>query len=188
MGYKDKDKQSLYQLIWMRERRQKWIDENGPCKKCGSKKKLGVVNTVYEKGRQYKRSCWSWSDENRAEHLKNCIVLCHAHALEFHAEEMKKRLLGKPGYNSKLTKEMVWSIRGRLLGKESVRAIAEAHGVHHSIISHIKNGYAWTSLKASSRKVWGIRACLEAPGKRKRPDRSQQPSQKYKHLFRDGKL
>ena len=35
MPYKDKEQQRQYQLTWIKARREKWFQENGPCVNCG---------------------------------------------------------------------------------------------------------------------------------------------------------
>lgn len=75
MGYKDPEKQRQYQREWMARRRQKWIDENGPCSKCGSPDDLQVDHL--DPSQKINHRVWSWSSERREAELAKCQVLCN---------------------------------------------------------------------------------------------------------------
>lgn len=163
MGYKDKEKQASYQNKWLIDRKRKWVTENGPCKKCGSDKELTVsksdltLKTV---------KVFSYSEAYRNEILAKCEVLCRkCHVAKF-SEIFKKRYTGNVGGAKCLTPSMVWSIRGRLLGKESMRQIADAYGLTHKTVGEIKSGHTWSWLKAGRRNVYGI---VSKEEKKKRP-------------------
>lgn len=74
MPYADKDKQRGYQRTYLARRRNKWIQENGPCKKCGSTEQLVVDHK--DAGSKVTHNVWSWSEARRAEELAKCQVLC----------------------------------------------------------------------------------------------------------------
>jgi hypothetical protein len=74
MPYADKEKQKEYQRIWYTRRRQQWIEENGPCKECGSKEKLEVHHK--DPSKKISHNVWSWKEERRLKELAKCEVLC----------------------------------------------------------------------------------------------------------------
>lgn len=58
----------------VRARRVKWLEENGPCVKCGSDENLEVDHI--DPSEKTSHRIWSWSDERREAELKKCQVLC----------------------------------------------------------------------------------------------------------------
>lgn len=65
-----------YQRKWLKARRDKWIQENGPCKKCGSYEEL-EVDHIDRSTKSLKPShVWSLTEVKRLEELKKCQVLC----------------------------------------------------------------------------------------------------------------
>lgn len=66
-----------------RRLRQEWLDENGPCKNCGSTKRL----EAHHEGDKKTHRVWSMSEEKRRKELKKCIVLCRSCHLERHYPE-----------------------------------------------------------------------------------------------------
>lgn len=78
MGYKDPDKQREFQREWMRKRRQKWIDKNGPCRQCGSSVKLEVDHIDPDTKLLNPARLWSLSEAKRNAELAKCQVLCGA--------------------------------------------------------------------------------------------------------------
>ncbi len=75
MPYKDKQKQNKYLLDRLNRIRNSWLQENGPCGKCGSWKDLEVDHINPDKKECHK--VWSWSNERRERELKKCQVLCY---------------------------------------------------------------------------------------------------------------
>lgn len=153
MGYLDASRQSKYQTDWVRKRREAWLSENGPCKRCGSTECLRVVNRDADVTR---KNVFGWSDELRIPALKRCMVLCRPCMVKHHSEIMRKKLKGKRGVANTLTPEIVWAIRGRLLGRESLREIAEYYQIEHTTVTDIKKGRIWAWLTGGRRKVYGI--------------------------------
>lgn len=74
MPYKDKQKQNAYQNRHNLERRMMWINENGPCRQCGSFQDLQVdhINRL----EKVSHRIWSWSKARREEELRKCQALC----------------------------------------------------------------------------------------------------------------
>lgn len=153
MGYSDPSRQSAFQNKWLKDRREAWLKANGPCKKCKTWEKLRVIKddpsikTV---------KVFGWSEAGREEVLKKCKVLCQSCARKHYGAIFKKKYSGKMGEAEVLSAVMVWSIRGRLFGRESIREIARFYGVHHSTVMDIQHGRAWAWLKVGRRKVFGL--------------------------------
>ena len=81
MPYKNKEKQREYQRKWIAQRRQDWIDANGPCP-CGSSDRL-EVDHIDRKLKTLEASwIWSRSQKVREKELANCQVLCYDCHLE----------------------------------------------------------------------------------------------------------
>ena len=78
MPSKNKNKEYMreYQRNWMQSRRQAWIDENGPCKKCGTWDNLEVDHIDPKLKTLRASSLWSRTKEVRDKELANCQVLC----------------------------------------------------------------------------------------------------------------
>jgi 5-methylcytosine-specific restriction endonuclease McrA len=74
LGYKDPDKQREYQNQWIKKRRLKWLEENGPCVKCGSSDDLQVDHIDPDK--KFTHRIWSYGLKKRVAELENCQVLC----------------------------------------------------------------------------------------------------------------
>ncbi len=69
-----KDKMRAYQRQWWRNRRLKWLAENGPCVKCGSSLNLEVDHI--DPKTKVSHKVWSWSKPRREAELAKCQVLC----------------------------------------------------------------------------------------------------------------
>lgn len=65
-----------YQRNWMRARRQKWLQENGPCKHCGSWDSLEIDHIDPSLKTMQPTSIWSRTESVREKELANCQVLC----------------------------------------------------------------------------------------------------------------
>jgi 5-methylcytosine-specific restriction endonuclease McrA len=83
------DKKRNYQLRWIKLRRQEWIDQNGPCKNCGSNEKLTVDHIDRRSKVLSVSSVWSLARDNpkRLEELRKCQVLCEPCHLQKNFEE-----------------------------------------------------------------------------------------------------
>ncbi len=75
MPFASPEQRKAYQREWMRKRREQWISENGPCKRCGSKENLEVDHI--DRSTKIDHKVWSWSLERRTKELSKCQVLCH---------------------------------------------------------------------------------------------------------------
>lgn len=74
MGYKDKDKQRAYVREWVKQRRKKWLAENGPCVDCGSSENLEVDHV--DPLSKISHNVWSWREDRRLNELAKCQVRC----------------------------------------------------------------------------------------------------------------
>jgi len=89
MPIKDLEERRKYQREWQARRRQKWLQENGPCVDCGSWRRLEVDHV--DPSTKITHGVWSWSEKRRLEELKKCVVRCYrCHKLKT-AEENRKR-------------------------------------------------------------------------------------------------
>lgn len=96
MPYKATEKQRSYQAHWMWRRRMVWILEHGPCSQCGSSQDLRVVYKDPKEKTVKVAAIWSRKDEDRAQLLARCIVLCTVCALSKRHEERQPEH-GTPG-------------------------------------------------------------------------------------------
>lgn len=83
-----------YQKVWVRERRQDWINLNGPCKKCGSTQSLEIDHIDPKLKTMAASSIWSRRQEVREKELANCQVLCKKCHLEKTLSERPKPVHG----------------------------------------------------------------------------------------------
>ena len=72
--YKDPEKKREYQRKWMVARRQKWVEDHGPCAVCGSADRLEVDHK--DPRQKVTHRVWSWRKDKQAEELAKCQVLC----------------------------------------------------------------------------------------------------------------
>ena len=70
------EKKQKYQREWIKTRRQEWVEENGPCKHCGTWDKLEVDHIKPDLKSMHTASIWSRTAEVRKKELSNCQVLC----------------------------------------------------------------------------------------------------------------
>lgn len=83
-----------YQKNWIKKRRQDWIDENGPCKKCGSVESLEIDHIIPALKTMAASAIWSRTEEVRIKELANCQVLCKMCHLEKTLSERPKATHG----------------------------------------------------------------------------------------------
>lgn len=84
------EKKQKYQREWKNNRRQEWILENGPCKKCGSWNNLEVDHINPKLKTMEASSMWSRTKEVRDKELENCQVLCKSCHLQKTLSERPK--------------------------------------------------------------------------------------------------
>lgn len=163
MPYKDPIAQAKFQNEWAKKRRSDWIAAYGPCK-CGETKELYVAQKNPKK--RATSHFWTYSDEKRRKILRDCTVLCRSCRLKHWGDEFKRRYKGRQGKAQALTPAMVWSIRGQLLGRDSMREIARIHGLDHSVVADIQKGTIWSWLQGGRRQVYGIKRSKTSGSKR----------------------
>jgi 5-methylcytosine-specific restriction endonuclease McrA len=84
---KRKEYQRDYQRKWIKKRRQDWVDDNGPCRQCGSSESLEVDHIRREDKTMHTASIWSKRKEVRDLELSKCQVLCKVCHLKKTIEE-----------------------------------------------------------------------------------------------------
>jgi len=96
MAYKDKEKQREYQRKWISARRQEWIDENGPCTKCGLSDDPEVDHINKEDKSLTLSAVWGMNKDNpkRIAELAKCQVLCHDCHKEKSISEQRRKIHG----------------------------------------------------------------------------------------------
>jgi 5-methylcytosine-specific restriction endonuclease McrA len=83
MPRKDKKAHSRYCAEKCKQKRQFWLDVNGPCVRCGSSVDLEVDHINPSEKDDHK--IWSWTPVRRDAELVKCQVLCH----KCHAEKTR---------------------------------------------------------------------------------------------------
>lgn len=73
-----REEQREYQRKWIAQRRIAWVQENGPCAKCGSWLDLEVDHVDPALKAMFPRDIWSRRQEVRDAELAKCQVLCGA--------------------------------------------------------------------------------------------------------------
>lgn len=76
MGLDRKDYLRQYQLVWIKKRRDEWLAQNGPCKKCGSTEQLEVDHIDPSTKALNPTYIWSRKKADRDLELAKCQVLC----------------------------------------------------------------------------------------------------------------
>lgn len=74
MPYGNYEKQKSYCREWIAARRKAWLKANGPCVRCGSRKKLTVDHR--DPSTKVTHRIWSWSKKRREKELDKCQALC----------------------------------------------------------------------------------------------------------------
>lgn len=89
---KHREYMRVYQNRWLQNRRKQWLQENGPCKKCGTWENLEIDHIDPNQKKYEVSSLWSRKEEIREKELAKCQVLCKAHHRQKTSEE--NRLAG----------------------------------------------------------------------------------------------
>jgi 5-methylcytosine-specific restriction endonuclease McrA len=76
MPCRTKEEQREYQRLWVKGRRDAWIEENGPCSSCGSSEDLQVDHINRSTKSMNPSQIWSRKEEDRLKELSKCQVLC----------------------------------------------------------------------------------------------------------------
>lgn len=94
MPYVDHNVQRGYQNAWIKQRRERWLAEHGPCVSCGSWDELEVDHRDPE--RKLTHRVWSWSESRRLAELAKCQVLCRScHRAKTSAEQSRPIVHGR---------------------------------------------------------------------------------------------
>jgi len=65
-----------YQLAWIKRRRAEWIEEHGPCARCGSREDMEVDHVDRATKLLPPAKVWSLTKVKRDVELAKCQVLC----------------------------------------------------------------------------------------------------------------
>lgn len=148
MPLKTKEEQREYQRKWMAQRRQEWIDLNGPCKNCDSWDDLEVDHINPLTKTMNPSQIWSRKQEIRDEELAKCQVLCedcHKEKSKFQISLTHKDNSGENNPSSKLTKEDVEKIR-KLYNTNlyTQKELGIIYKVHRTMIGLIVRNKNWS--------------------------------------------
>lgn len=93
-----------FQREWLQKRRNKWLNENGPCRQCFSWKKLEVDHI--DPSTKITNKVWSWKESRRINELAKCQVLCEkCHQLKS-SKECRDRTFLVPKFDSGFCSEI----------------------------------------------------------------------------------
>jgi len=143
MAYKNLDSQREYQRLWNRNRRIRWLADNGPCTDCGTWEELEVDHENAKEKITHK--VWSWSELRRNQELSKCVVRCH----DCHAAKRivnREYAYGENHGNAQLTNNQVIDIRRRVASGERQVDLAKEFGVKKNTICDIINGRTWKTV------------------------------------------
>ena len=143
MGYRECTKQRRFQRRWMHRRRQEWIEQNGPCARCGSTEDLEVDHR--DPGQKVDHRVWSWSWPRREKELRKCQVLCRTCHLAKTAAEMR----GEGNPSVKLTETQVWEILEARRAGERLVDVAARYGIAFGTVGKITRGERWGHVHAA---------------------------------------
>lgn len=130
----------------MRNRRQSWIDENGPCIDCGSTENL-EVDHVNAKTKQYNPAqIWSRRKDVRDAELIKCVVRCNScHVLK--TKNNKEHSHGVNHGIAKVNVETVKELRIRYAReKVSIRSLAKEYNLGRGTVHDILRNVTWSHV------------------------------------------
>lgn len=130
MGYINKEQMRQWQLNWLRERRQKWLTENGPCANCGSDVKLEIDHRNPQE--KIAHAVWSWSEPRRLAELSKCQVLC--------ADCHKQKSNFELRRNRKLTESHVFQIWDLHQSGRATMGVSKELGLDRNVVRRVLNG------------------------------------------------
>lgn len=144
------DAKREYQRRWIAQRRQEWIDENGPCVDCGGSDRLEVDHADAKTKLMSPGTLWSKARTNpvRVIELAKCVVRCFScHKIK--TVENNEHPFGEKSGVSKLMETEVLEIREvYAFGGISLRDLAERYGVKKDAVHDIVRGRGWKQLAA----------------------------------------
>lgn len=141
MTYSDPAIQSAYQIAWMRERRNAWFAENGPCVDCSTWNNLQLDHV--DAKMKVSHNVWGWSEGRRAKELIKCVVRCApCHRLKTYVSNEYVR--GADVGSAKLTDAHVREIRSR--ATEDRNALAIEFNVSVSTIWRVITRKTWRHI------------------------------------------
>jgi hypothetical protein len=133
----DLQKQRAYQNEWIKQRRRRWTENNGPCVDCDSWEELEVDHQDWTS--KVTHRVWSWNKKRREAELSKCVVRCH----ECHVEKSRKdHNQGENHPCAILTEEQARYVRYESGDRKAID-IAVEFGVSLSCIYDIRRGRKW---------------------------------------------
>lgn len=145
MGYTG-EKKRLYQKQWMHNRRQYWLNENGPCIDCGSWEALEVDHIISSSKEFEISGLWSRKKEVREFELAKCVVRCQpCHVVK--TKNNNEKVHGEKFWSAILTEIEVVKIRNEHeFGHISRKELQFKYNVSKSTIRDIINRKTWRSV------------------------------------------
>ena len=132
-----------YQRKWIKDRRDVWVHENGPCQQCGSSDRLEVDHIDPTTKSMQVRSIWSRRLDVREAELAKCQVLC----FDCHLAKSKLDLrLVNQGAKNPSAKLSEIEAKYILDSNESVAVLADRFGVGKTTVYDIKRRRKWKHL------------------------------------------
>ena len=131
-----------YQVRWLRLRRDRWMEENGPCVKCGSDQSLELDHI--DPATKASHRVWSWRKSRRERELQKCQVLCH----ECHKAKTIREQRGENSPTAKLNADEVRAIHKAHRRGETQVSLSERFSVSRRQIGRITDGQRWAHIYA----------------------------------------
>lgn len=124
-------------------RRLKWINQNGPCKNCGSSEKLEVDHI--DPSTKISNTVWTWTEKRRNLELEKCQVLCRPCHIQksFKEGSMIPFNKGEKNIGAKLTENQVQLIR-KLVNEGMIQKDVSNHlNIPKQTINNIIKKHSW---------------------------------------------
>ena len=144
MSYTGQKKRD-YQNQFLKERRDGWIEKNGPCSQCKTWDNLEIDHIDPKDKEMQPSHIWSRKEAVRLRELAKCQVLCRdCHLGKTRSERHSYR---KPSYDSirSLTAEQVTRVKALISIGHQPAQIRDITGIKRQIIKNIKRGHAYAN-------------------------------------------
>lgn len=143
MPHKDVAAANEYKRRWVAARKAKWIEENGPCRRCGSWERPEVDHI--DGALKVSSHIWTWATERRLAELAKCQVLCHdCHVTK--TREAGENAHGETNGKAKLTDAKVLEMRRLHAEGVSYYRLGKIYGVSDMAAAKAVKGLTWKHL------------------------------------------